>query len=480
MKAEPLSPVRILDALERFGPQARPYNFDDHFDCWGLAQRVFDWLDDGYDLNRDALDETTAGNWQPIGARGELVPGDLLATHPQPDPHYHVVFFCGEVGGVDVVYDSSPRGAIPLFDERLRMIDERRIHTRYSRATETTERLRDDGGAYLRLWHGKMRYYHAGLHERLVAGRGAGERDLVALRRAAGLSDLPFYCRRPLPRDAAGRELYDNLGARHLDYYVPDGAPVPDDRYDEVFGGAQASGGARSPDLPPGLLLPPDLWRPPAPEITGAPAWIAGSEPLRVSWVYGDDLDRAPARGRRVEVWEETHDIWRHRLLRDDAGELDTAFTVPEGLLAPDSRYAVVVYALGDAGFSAGAVAPFLYRPAPGNPLLRYNPGRARGLRPDARQAVPAGEDVVLKWSVPRPARDQASVDIAVFEGGTCLREDAEPVFECGVQDAAAGCSCVLPAAALRPGHDYYWYVTPSDAAGHPACAPAEGVFSVT
>ena len=42
MKAQPLSPVRILDALERFGPQARPYNFDDHFDCWGLAQRVFD------------------------------------------------------------------------------------------------------------------------------------------------------------------------------------------------------------------------------------------------------------------------------------------------------------------------------------------------------------------------------------------------------------------------------------------------------
>jgi hypothetical protein len=480
MKSEPLSPVRVLDALERFGPQARPYNFDDHFDCWGLAQRVFDWLDDGYDLDRDALDETTAGNWLPIGERGELVPGDLLATHPQPDPAYHVVFFCGRVGDADLVYDSSPRGAVPLFDDRLRLTGERRVHTRYSRATETTERLRDDGGAYLRLWHDKMRYYHAGLHERLVAGGAAGERDLVALRRAAGLSDLPFYCRRRLPTDAAGRELYDNLATRHLDYYVPDAAPVPDDRYDEVFGGAHAPGGARSPGGSSSLVPPFDLRRPPAPEITGAPEWIAGPGRLEVAWAYGDGADDPPVRGRRVELWEETHDIWRHRLLRADTREPDTAFTVPKGLLAADSRYAVVVYALGDAGYSAGAVAPFLYRPAPGNPLLGYNPVRARGLQPDGRQPVPAAEDVALKWCVPRPSRDQVSVDVAVFEGGTCLREDAEPVFECSIWDAAAGCSCLVPAAVLQPGHDYYWYVTPSDVAGHQACASAEGVFSVT
>ena len=44
MRSDPLSPVRVLQALELFGPQARPYNFDDHFDCWGLVQRVFDWL----------------------------------------------------------------------------------------------------------------------------------------------------------------------------------------------------------------------------------------------------------------------------------------------------------------------------------------------------------------------------------------------------------------------------------------------------
>ncbi len=470
MNTEPLPPARLLDALERFGPQARPYNFDDHFDCWGLAQRVFDWIDDGYDLNVEALDETTAGNWRPIGERDELVPGDLLATHPQPDPDYHVAFYCGRVGDVDVVYDSSPRGAVPLFDERLRVAGERRIHTRYSRATETTERLRDDGGAYLRLWHKGMSYYHAALHERLVAGGAAKVRDLVALRRSAGLSDLPFYCRRRLPLDAAGRELYDNLFTRHLDYYVPDGAPLPDDRYDEVFG--------LGPALDP--ALPADLRRPPAPEIVAAPAWVAGQGPLEVSWRYSGGQRGVPVCGCRIEVWEETHDIWRHRLLRVDSGEPLTTFAIPEDLLRADSRFAVVVYARGDAGYAAGAVAPFLYRPARGNPLLAYNPVRARGLRPDARQPVPAGEDVLLEWSVPRPASGQVSADLAVFEGGTCLREHAEPVFESGVHEAAAGCCCVVPAAVLRPGSEYHWYVTPRDAAGREACAPAEAVFVVS
>src|ERR1035437_9049574 len=107
MKTEPLSPTRLLDALERFGPQARPYNFDDHFDCWGLVQRVFDWVDDGFNMNQEALDETTVGNWKDIGRREERAPGDLLATPPQPDPEYHVVFYCGRVGGHDLVYGSS-------------------------------------------------------------------------------------------------------------------------------------------------------------------------------------------------------------------------------------------------------------------------------------------------------------------------------------------------------------------------------------
>ena len=43
----------------------------------------------------------------------------------------------------------------------------------------------------------------------------------------------------------------------------------------------------------------------------------------------------------------------------------------------------------------------------------------------------------------------------------------------------AAGCRCAVPAAALRAGHSYYWYVTPTNAGGHDAFAPAEGVFPV-
>ena len=33
MRRDPLSPADVLRALELFGPQARPYNFDDCFDC---------------------------------------------------------------------------------------------------------------------------------------------------------------------------------------------------------------------------------------------------------------------------------------------------------------------------------------------------------------------------------------------------------------------------------------------------------------
>ena len=123
-----------------------------------------------YPAIREAVDETTVGNWQEIGRRDELVPGDLLATHAQPAQAYHVVFNCGQVGGRDLVYDSSPRGRIPLFDGRGRVVADRPIHTRYARATETTDRLRDDGGAYLRLWDERMRFFHTGLHARLVAG----------------------------------------------------------------------------------------------------------------------------------------------------------------------------------------------------------------------------------------------------------------------------------------------------------------------
>ena len=43
-----------------------------------------------------------------------------------------------------------------------------------------------------------------------------------------------------------------------------------------------------------------------------------------------------------------------------------------------------------------------------------------------------------------------------------------------------AGCCCVVPAAVLRPGSEYHWFVTPRDAAGREACAPSEAVFVVS
>jgi len=462
MRSDSLSPRRVLQALELFGPQARPYNFDDHFDCWGLVQRVFDWLDDGFDIDQEALDETTAGDWQAIGRRDDLVPGDLLATHPQPDPAYHVGFFCGSCGGQDLVYDSSPRGLIPLFDERRQLVESRAIHTRYARATETTDRLRDDGGAYLRLWDERMRYFHKGLHARLLAGGAAEERDLVALRRAAGLAGLPFYCRRRFPRDARGRELYDNAATRHLDYYVPDGAPLPDDLYEAVLErGDRAALAAR----------------PPAPVIEESPAWGVARGPLTVSWRYPD---AAVVGGCRIELWEETWDLWRHRLERHDCDSPLTTFEVPEAVLRGPGRYAVVVYARGLAGFSGSAVAPFLYRPAADDPLLAHNPVRPRALRPDGGASVAPGASVELTWEIGDPERNQVKVTVAVYQDVGCLVEGAERVFASEQEgaDAAAG-RCTVPAAALRPGHAYYWYVTPTNAGGLEACAPAEGVFSI-
>ena len=462
MRPDPLSSVRVVQALELFGPQARPYNFDDHFDCWGLVQRVFDWLDDGFDVNAEAVDETTAGNWRRLVRREELVPGDLLATHPQPDAEYHVAFYCGKVGGLDLVYDSSPRGAVPLFDERGDFVKVRAIHTRYARATEATDRLRDDGGAYLRLWDERMAYFHGGLHARLVAGGAARTRDVIALRRAAGLDGLPFYCRRALPRDARGRELYDNAATRHLDYYVPDGAPVPDDLYEAVVErGDEAATRAR----------------PAAPRIDSAPAWGVADGPITVSWWFaeGDAVS-----GCRIELWEETRDLWRHRLERLDLDAPLTSYVVSPGALRGSGRYAVVVYGRGAGGFSGSAVAPFLYRPAADEPLLDYNPVRPRDLRPDGGACVPSGAPVELVWEIAEPELTQVRAAVAVFEDVGCLAPDARRVFACEMEGPeAVACRCTVPAALVRPGGTYYWYVTPTNAGGHRAFAPVEGVFTV-
>jgi hypothetical protein len=78
------------------------------------------------------------------------------------------------------------------------------------------------------------------------------------------------------------------------------------------------------------------------------------------------------------------------------------------------------------------------------------------------------------------PERNQTKTAVAVFEDVGCLVEGADRVFACEQKGSdAAACRCAVPAAALRPGHTYYWYVTPTNAEGHDAFAPAEGVFCV-
>lgn len=125
-------------------------------------------------------------------------------------------------------------------------------------------------------------------------------------------------------------------------------------------------------------------------------------------------------------------------------------------------------------------MAPFLYRPAAGDRLLTYNPVRPRALRSDAGASVPPGVAVELAWEIAVPQQNQVRAAVAVFEGAGCLVESATRVFTREQEGPeAAACRCALPAAALRPGHTYYWYVTPTNAGGHDAFAPAEGVFSV-
>ena len=138
------------------------------------------------------------------------------------------------------------------------------------------------------------------------------------------------------------------------------------------------------------------------------------------------------------------------------------------------------MYARGGGGFSGGAVAPFLYRPAPDDPLLAYNPVRPRALRPDAGASFPPGVPVDLTWEIAAPEHNQVKTAVAVFADVGCLAPGAAAVFTCEQERAdAAACRCAVPAAALRPGHSYYWYVTPTNAGGHDAFAPAEGVFFV-
>lgn len=493
MRTEPLSPLEVLRALELFGPQARPYNFDDCFDCWGLVRRVFDHLDDGFELDGELAARPGGPEeavWAAFDGPEELTPGDLLVTHPHVSTEFHTVVYCGRVGGLHLVYDASPRGDVPLFARRdgtaagrpgdaWKMEAARAVWTLYARATETTDRLRNDGGAYVRLWDDRERYYHRGLRDRLIAGAGvdpalaaldaADGRDLVALRRAAGLSDLPFYCRRRLPQDAAGREFYDNRWTRRLDYYVPDGAPVSDDAYEAALDRGGLPGHAR----------------PPAPRVVKAPVWVVRDAPVTVQWEYPAAEASAAAEdggpvgavaGCRVEVWEETADLWKHRLLRLDLDRPEMSFEVPAGLLHDDGRFAVVVWARGPGGFSGTALAPFLFRPARDAPLLAYQPIRPEELAPDGGEEVPAGVPLELGWRIRSPLVTQAGFRVAVLEDAL-PGDGVAPVFDLDVKGAQARiCKAVVPGEVLRAGHAYRWYVTVRSADGRTAFAPCEGL----
>ena len=85
---------------------------------------------------------------------------------------------------------------------------------------------------------------------------------------------------------------------RHLDYYVPDGAPVLDDEYEAVVERGES----------PGRL------RPPAPRLTRAPLWVVRDGPVAVEWEYPGDPQRRPACGRRRFT------CLRHRLPRRALG----------------------------------------------------------------------------------------------------------------------------------------------------------------
>ncbi len=99
-----------------------------------------------------------------------------------------------------------------------------------------------------------------------------------------------------------------------------------------------------------------------------------------------------PIDGWRVEVWEETRDLWKHRLLRLTLRRSRRASPCPPRCSRDGSRFAVVLFCHDERGWSGSALATALWRPEPGDPLLAYNATRPPGLRPDLLEPLrPAG-----------------------------------------------------------------------------------------
>lgn len=514
MQFAPLTTEQVYRALEAYAPQARPYNFDDLFDCWGLVRRVFADLLGGYEFNEQLSDEPAGeANWRLVGARDELLPGDVITTHAHPDSAFHVVIYYGKLGGHHLVYDSSPRGDIPLFSADFALIDQREIFTRYGRASETTDRLRNDGGAYLRLWSERGRYVNRAVHAALLAGGGCAPIDPRQVRIAMGLSPLPFYNLRRLPADALGRESYDNRFTRRQNYYVPAAAPLDDEAYWHVCVVDDWS-----------ALEP----RPAAPRFLSTPAIMGADVPLRFVWNHdGRDLAgrhlTSPVDSWRFAIVEETLDICRLYRWQKDLDAAATSLVVPADELQVDTKYAGVLWAHNVVGWSAEALTTFLYRPHRSNPLLAYNPALPFDLTPDlGGQPVPAG-DVVLAWCVTDAAADQAAARLELYADGGRQRGEA-PLHSAVVsgddalataeelatsvatamvaaEQAGGGglsggkstagdgqfhcasgwrCAYRLPASlTLEAGQEYFWYLWTTNAHGVETFAPVEAVLSV-
>ena len=405
--APPLTPEAVYGAIERFAPQARPYNYDDRFDCWGLVRAVYGGLLPGRPLDDD-LDAATADEsqraalWAPIVDLADLLPGDVITTH---DRHvageFHAVIFYGYVAGRPLVYDSSPRGEVPLLEEHeggYAYVDARELFTRFARGTGGTDRLRDDGGSYLRLWFRGGRYYDRWLHERLAEANPGRETDAVALRRRAGLAPLPFYTLRRLAGEA-GRERYDNRFTRRQNTYLPGDPPLLDDDYARVV----IDGGETAP-------------RPSPPAIVAAPAAAHAAGPATVEWrcSQGSDAAAGLIDRCRIELNELHRGVWK-RLTTSTDVPVEGSFTVAAVDLCQDMCYEVALFAHGPAGWSTDAGVWFVNQPAADNPFLRDC---------EARPAGPA-------WSAdeadPVPEFEEAGDEGGTGRGGSSSTDDASP-----------------------------------------------------
>ena len=65
MRKDPVAPTDVLRAVELFGPQARPYDFDDY---WGVVRGVFDHLDEGVETDEQLRGpgDPEEQNWAPV------------------------------------------------------------------------------------------------------------------------------------------------------------------------------------------------------------------------------------------------------------------------------------------------------------------------------------------------------------------------------------------------------------------------------